>query len=121
MHEQYRIRFLVERDGLGPAQAWVERTLRIYRRAVLDKAHFASTAAYRREFIEACCDFRRWLGGAHQRAPGSDSSVPQANIACEICRTQVPISEAKSEEAVDYVLYFCGLDCYEKWCHQKNA
>lgn len=44
-------------------------------------------------------------------------SEPQA-VACSICLKEVPTSEAKSEEALDYVVHFCGLDCYETW---KNA
>ena len=39
-------------------------------------------------------------------------------VACEICLKEIPNSEAKMEEASDYVAYFCGLDCYDKW---KNA
>jgi hypothetical protein len=42
--------------------AWVQRTLAIYRRAVLDPKHFASTPDYRRLFLASCADFRRWLG-----------------------------------------------------------
>lgn len=36
-------------------------------------------------------------------------------ISCKICLKEVPLSEAKSAEAVDYVAYFCGLDCYNEW------
>lgn len=36
-------------------------------------------------------------------------------VSCEICMKELPRSEAKSEEASDYFLYFCGLDCYDKW------
>ena len=48
--------------------------------------------------------------------------VPQQDekVACEICLKEVPISEAKSEEATDYFLHFCGLECYEKWKKQNN-
>ena len=41
-------------------------------------------------------------------------------IACEICLKEIPVSEATSEEASDYVTYFCGLDCYEKWKKQAG-
>jgi hypothetical protein len=41
-------------------------------------------------------------------------------VACEICLKEIPISEAKSEEATDYVLHFCGLECYTKWKEQNN-
>ena len=41
-------------------------------------------------------------------------------IACDVCMKEVPASEAKSEEASDYVRHFCGLDCYEKWSNQEK-
>lgn len=41
-----------------------------------------------------------------------------ATVACEICLKEIPWSEATSEEAVDYVLHFCGLDCYARWKEQ---
>jgi hypothetical protein len=41
------------------------------------------------------------------------------SIACDICRKEVPVSEATIPEAVDYVVHFCGLACYEKW--QKES
>ena len=57
--EEGRITFLVQRDGLEAAVGWVSRTMRIYRLAVLNKRHFASNDEYRREFIDAYCDFKR--------------------------------------------------------------
>lgn len=36
-------------------------------------------------------------------------------VSCKICLKEIPKSEAKSAEATDYVLYFCGLECYAKW------
>ena len=59
--ERFRIAFLVKRDGEAVALAWVKRTLAIYRRAVLNPGHFASSPAYRRMFLASCADFRRWL------------------------------------------------------------
>jgi len=44
------------------------------------------------------------------------SNPPQdKKIACKICLKEIPLSEAKSVEAVDYVAHFCGLDCYDQW------
>jgi Domain of unknown function (DUF3330) len=40
-------------------------------------------------------------------------------VACDICCKEVPVSEAKIPEAVDYVAHFCGLECYAKW--QKDS
>jgi hypothetical protein len=36
-------------------------------------------------------------------------------VDCEICLKEIPVSEAKNEEATDYVMYFCGLECFDKW------
>lgn len=36
-------------------------------------------------------------------------------VACEVCLREVPRSEAVVPEAADYVAYFCGLQCFEKW------
>ncbi len=47
----------------------------------------------------------------------SENSV---TVSCEVCLEQVPSSEAKMEEANDYVLYFCGLDCYGIWRERSN-
>lgn len=42
------------------------------------------------------------------------------HVACEICLKEVPLTEAKVPELIDYVVYFCGLDCYEKWKTQHE-
>lgn len=42
-------------------------------------------------------------------------------VSCEICLKEVPHSETEVEEVADYVMYFCGLDCYEKWHEEKEA
>ncbi|MFB0936098.1 MAG: DUF3330 domain-containing protein [Propionivibrio sp.] len=36
-------------------------------------------------------------------------------LVCETCLKEIPATEAVAPEAVDYVVHFCGLDCYEKW------
>ncbi len=36
-------------------------------------------------------------------------------VSCNVCLKEVPTSEAQSEEASDYVVHFCGLQCYEEW------
>ena len=45
----------------------------------------------------------------------SEKPIQLVPVSCEICLREIPKSEAKSGEAGDYVLYFCGLDCYGKW------
>lgn len=59
--DEGRIEFLVQRDGLAAATQWVRRTVGIYRRAVLDPRHHASTQEYRAKFIKAYCIFKSWL------------------------------------------------------------
>ena len=59
--EAGRIGLLLARDGDAATREWVQRTLAIYRRAVLDPGHFASTGDYRARFLASCLDFRRWL------------------------------------------------------------
>jgi len=43
------------------------------------------------------------------------------HVPCDICMKEVPIDEANSFEAVDYVIHFCGLECLEKWKQQKQT
>lgn len=66
--EQGRIEFLVRRDGVPAAAQWVRRTVGIYRRAVLDPRHHASTKEYRVKFIQSYCSFKSWLSGT---SPGA--------------------------------------------------
>ncbi len=44
---------------------------------------------------------------------GKPSNVER--VACEVCLKEIPKSEAMVAEATDYVLHFCGLECYAKW------
>ena len=45
----------------------------------------------------------------------SASTIDTGNVACEVCLREIPQDEAGIVEANDYVLYFCGLDCYHQW------
>ncbi len=40
-------------------------------------------------------------------------------VACEVCEKEVPKTESTVAEAADYVMFFCGLDCYQEW--KKSA
>jgi hypothetical protein len=42
-------------------------------------------------------------------------------ISCAVCHHEIPLSAAVSREASDYVEYYCGLDCYERWRNQSGA
>ena len=59
------------------------------------------------------------MGTDADRPDSSKDLNEDARISCEVCMKQVPASEAKSAEAVDYVVHFCGLDCYQKWANQN--
>ncbi|MCC6474752.1 MAG: hypothetical protein IT514_13520 [Burkholderiales bacterium] len=62
--ERDRLAFLERRDGAEAAAKWAWRTLRIYRRALLTPRHFARAPEYRRRFVQAYCEFKRWLARA---------------------------------------------------------
>lgn len=47
-------------------------------------------------------------------ATDTKAPIPQ-RVPCEVCLKEVPGSEAVVSEVEDYVAYFCGLDCFEKW------
>ncbi len=83
--EDGRIAFLLQRDGIEATVRWVENVVTIYRRAVLNKHHFASTPYYRYRFIGAYCDFKRWLGSVRReqaaRVLSSSTGAPGANEA----------------------------------------
>lgn len=51
----------------------------------------------------------------------SDDSLPKDEqlLSCELCLKSIPLSESEISEAEDYVAYFCGLECYDIWRHQK--
>ncbi|HEX4583568.1 MAG TPA: hypothetical protein VH183_01980 [Burkholderiaceae bacterium] len=57
--EEGRIEFLLRRDGMPGTAEWVRRTLWIYRSALRTREGYGR--AYRRDLIQSCCDFRRWL------------------------------------------------------------
>lgn len=45
----------------------------------------------------------------------TDKPAEATLVTCEVCLREVPIAEATVPEASDYFVYFCGLECYEKW------
>ena len=50
----------------------------------------------------------------------SDKRTESELVACDVCLKEVPRSEATVPEAADYVVHFCGLECYEKWKNQQE-
>ncbi|HUW26055.1 MAG TPA: DUF3330 domain-containing protein [Gallionella sp.] len=47
-------------------------------------------------------------------------STDVKKVPCQACRKEVPLSEAMIPEAVDYVAYFCGLECFAEWKHRSE-
>ena len=54
-----------------------------------------------------------------RRSQDPGPSIPF--ISCAVCRHEIPTSEAMVAEATDYLVYFCGLDCYQRWRECGNA
>jgi hypothetical protein len=51
----------------------------------------------------------------------ADAQVTLDRVPCPVCQHEIPTSEAVVAEATDYVVYFCGLDCYERWRNQQDG
>jgi len=53
----------------------------------------------------------------------SDKMTPKEpeHVSCDICMKEIPIDEANSFETVDYVIHFCGLECFDKWKEKKQS
>jgi YHS domain-containing protein len=51
----------------------------------------------------------------------SEETLDDGIVACEVCLKEIPRSVGQSEEAVDYVYYFCGPSCYERWKAEPEA
>lgn len=39
-------------------------------------------------------------------------------IQCDVCMREIPKSAATNAEVQDYVMHFCGLECYDQWREQ---
>ncbi|MDH5594344.1 MAG: DUF3330 domain-containing protein [Gammaproteobacteria bacterium] len=48
--------------------------------------------------------------------PDTDEPLLQ----CNVCLKEIPKSLAKSEEGDEYVYYFCGRDCHDKWLKENG-
>ena len=46
--------------------------------------------------------------------------IEPEKVACEVCFKEIPLSEATSVKATDYIVYYCGLECYDQWRNQKG-
>lgn len=41
-------------------------------------------------------------------------------IDCKLCFKEIPESVAMTEEGEDYVMHFCGLECYSAWKEKSH-
>lgn len=44
--------------------------------------------------------------------------VDPERVACDVCLREVPYTDAQHDEGGDYVMHFCGLECYKMWREQ---
>jgi hypothetical protein len=51
--------------------------------------------------------------------PTEEKEIVLEIVECEVCFKEIPVSEAKMDEAADYVHHFCGLECYARWREQE--
>ena len=51
---------------------------------------------------------------------GERRAIVPERVPCRICQHDIPSDEALGFEATDYVVYFCGLDCYQQWREQTG-
>ena len=51
----------------------------------------------------------------------TDPTSVLAHVSCALCQHEIPLSETVVPEALDYVIYFCGLDCYDRWRAEANG
>lgn len=47
--------------------------------------------------------------------PGPQRPYQDEQVSCEVCLKEIPRSEAKTREGEDYALYFCGVECFDRW------
>jgi hypothetical protein len=76
---------LVSRRGTEAARQYALQTLQVYRRAVLNPAHFASTLPYRRSFIMSYLFYKHYLQNPSVPPSGgggnpTTSSLPSAKV-----------------------------------------
>ena len=59
-----------------------------------------------------------WMAEAPVNEPAK--YVNPERVACGVCLKEIPYSDAQHDEGGDYVLHFCGLECYKMWREQKK-
>src|SRR5574337_1484473 len=105
------IRGLIERRGPEAAHQYAQQTLRVYRRAVLNPRHFASTPQYRRAFIMSYLFYKHYLssparpgrsgGGTNRARPTAPASTPAPKPSIAECERMIDEQLAGSFPASD--------------------
>lgn len=117
------IQGLVTRRGTQAGQRYAQQTMRIYRQAVLNPAHFASTTQYRRAFVMSYLFYKHYLhtsiaprsgGGAGSKQPVSPSSKPLSgfgsqDVDIEECERRIDEELAASFPASDPPSWTLGI------------
>lgn len=57
----------------------------------------------------------------HKHPASESDEAVEPKVSCDVCLVEIPQSEARSAEGQDYVRYFCGLDCYERWLGENGG
>ena len=50
-----------------------------------------------------------------------DDELACTVVSCAVCLKEIPADAARLADPQDYVHYFCGLDCLEKWREQAAS
>ncbi len=54
--------------------------------------------------------------------PGPDQPrMPDEQIACAVCRKEIPVSAAFTPQGAEYIGFFCGMECYQEFVAEQKA
>ncbi len=54
--------------------------------------------------------------------PGPDRpQMPEPQIACSVCRKEIPLSAALTPQGAEYIGFFCGMECYEEFVAEQKS
>jgi hypothetical protein len=46
--------------------------------------------------------------------------LPTELVSCSVCLKEIPADSAMTPQVEDFVMYFCGLECYEKFAAESQ-
>jgi hypothetical protein len=47
--------------------------------------------------------------------------MPEQQIACAVCRKEIPLSSAFTPQGAEYIGFFCGIECYEEFLAEQKS